>query len=373
MTDSITIKAHCLCNAYSFSASVAKSALPLKAACCHCTSCRRLTGSLYSTCAQWPNLSEDLSGLKKYSYSKHIDVFSCGTCSTKLFCRVSTLGSAVYVVTGALENTPGLVKYSVHLFVGDTIDGGASAWLPRSENGEPVMRWKQARGSQKLPLDWPTPKAIPVSPSTLEASPAATPFHCHCKSVRLLLRGAADLQADPARDSTSTCISPETLKFKASLDSCDSCRLTYGSDVSTWAFAPLTHIRFAYSNEPAVELSEFPQTVALLKQAVLTAGKKDPRLGTLAVYSSSPDVDRYFCSTCFANVFYAVHDREDMVDIAVGLLDHPDGARAEGLLAWSYGKVGWEADVAGGWREELVASVKTLSKEWAALNDENST
>ncbi|KAK1573327.1 uncharacterized protein LY79DRAFT_568849 [Colletotrichum navitas] len=94
---------------------------------------------------------------------------------------------------------------------------------------------------------------------------------------------------------------------------------------------------------------------------------------TLAVYNSSTDVERYSCSTCFADVFYAVHDREDMIDIAIGLLDHPDGARAEGLLAWSYGKVGWEADVAGGWRDELVGSVKTLSKEWAVLIDENST
>ncbi|KAK2050081.1 hypothetical protein LZ31DRAFT_537898 [Colletotrichum somersetense] len=373
MSDSITIKTRCLCKAYTFAASVAKSALPLKAVCCHCTSCRSLTGSLYSSCAQWPNPSEDLSGLKKYSYSKHTDVFSCGTCSTKLFCRVSTTGPGTYVVTGALENAPGLVRYSAHLFVGDTIDGGASRWLPRFEHGEPVPRWNQARGSRELPPDWPISMAIPVPRHPLKASPAVTPLHCHCKGVRLLLRSAVHLEADPALDSTSTCIDTETLKFKASLDSCDSCRITYGSDVSAWTFAPLTHIDFDYGDEPASGLSGFPKTVAALKQAISSAGKKDFRLGTLEVFNSSPDVERYFCSTCFANVFYAVRDRENMVNIAIGLLDHPDGARAEGLLAWSYGKVGWEAEVAGGWREKLASSVKTLSKELAVLIYENST
>ncbi|GKT56652.1 DUF636 domain-containing protein [Colletotrichum tofieldiae] len=373
MANSITIKAQCLCKAHTFSASLAKSALPIKAACCHCTSCRRLTGSLYSTCAQWPNPSEDLSSLKKYSFSKDIETFFCETCSAKLFCRVSTLGPGAFVVTGALENAPGLVEYNSHMFVGDTIDGGASVWLPRYENGKPVKRWKEARGSKELPLDWPTPKAIPASRHRAKASPAVTPFHCHCKGVRLSLRSAADLKADPAKDSTSSCINPESLKFKASSDSCNSCRLTFGSDVSAWTYSPLTHIDFASGDRSTSRASGFPQTLAALKQAVISTERKDPRIGTLAVYNSSPDVERYFCSTCSACVFYAVHDREGMVDIAIGLLDHPDGARAEGLLSWSYGEVGWEIDVTGGWREELVASVKTLSKEWTGLIHEDST
>ncbi|OBR06392.1 DUF636 domain-containing protein [Colletotrichum higginsianum IMI 349063] len=362
MADSITIKAQCLCKEHMFSASLAESALPLRAVCCHCTSCRRVTGSLYSSCAPWPNPSEDLSGLDKYSYSRHTDIFFCGGCSSKLFCRVvSTLGPAVYVVTGALENTPGLVEYSSHMFVGDTVDGGASVWLP------PAKRWNGGRGSQELSLESsPASKGLLSAspPAGARASPSATPFHCHCRGVHLSLRSAADLKADPAEVSTTSCINPQSLKFKASADSCDSCRLTFGSDVNAWAFAPLTHIGFDVAGNSSPGLPEFPRSLAALRGAVTATRNRDARLGTLAVYDSSPDVERYFCSRCAANVFYAVRDRDGMVDIAVGLLHHPNGARAEGLLAWSYGKVGWDVDAAGGWREGIVTSVKSLSSEW---------
>ncbi|CCF36432.1 hypothetical protein CH063_08008, partial [Colletotrichum higginsianum] len=155
-----------------------------------------------------------------------------------------------------------------------------------------------------------------------------------------------------------------SLKFKASADSCDSCRLTFGSDVNAWAFAPLTHIGFDVAGNSSPGLPEFPRSLAALRGAVTATRNRDARLGTLAVYDSSPDVERYFCSRCAANVFYAVRDRDGMVDIAVGLLHHPNGARAEGLLAWSYGKVGWDVDAAGGWREGIVTSVKSLSSEW---------
>lgn len=43
------------------------------------------------------------------------------------------------------------------------------------------------------------------------------------------------------------------------------------------------------------------------------------------------------------------------VDIAAGLLEHPSGARAKGLLSWHYGgRASWMEDVAGGWRESFV-------------------
>ncbi|KAI3537520.1 amino acid adenylation domain-containing protein [Colletotrichum filicis] len=278
---------------------------------------------------------------------------------------------APYVTTGALENIPGLVKYDNHMFIGDTIDGGLAPWLPKEENGDPVKRWKGHRNSEEVPFDWPVSKSISTARRNASPFPTSTLFHCHCKGVRLSLRSAADLEADPAKESTSTCVDPNTLKFKACSDSCNSCRQHFGSDIIAWTFAPLTHINF--STEAASAPSQFPQTIVKLKEAVLSK-TKDPRLGTLAVYNSSPEVERYSCSVCSASIFYAVYDREDMVDIAVGLLDHPDGARAEGLLAWNYGLLGWTADAAGGWREKLVARTKASMKEWANfLNGNQST
>ncbi|KAJ0164169.1 hypothetical protein CTA2_1603 [Colletotrichum tanaceti] len=384
MADSVTIMARCLCMEHTFSASLATSALPLKAVCCHCTSCRRVTGSLYSSCAPWPSPSgeEDLSGLERYSYSRHTDIFFCGRCSSKLFCRVSlptAPAPAVYVVTGALDNTPGLVEYTSHMFVGDTIDGGASVWLPPA-----AERWKGGRGSQELSLEWPASAAasssskslLSTSPSPLvavpRASPSATHFHCHCRGVHFSLRSAADLEANPAGVSTTCRVDPRSLRYSARADSCDSCRLTSGSDVNAWALAPLTHIEFVdvagNSSSSSPGLPEFPRTLAALREAVTAAPRdgRDARLGTLAVHDSSPGVERYSCSRCAANVFHAARDRDgggvvDVVDVAVGLLRHPDGARAEGLLAWSYGEVGWDVDAAGGWREGIVTLVKLLS------------
>ncbi|KAJ3950205.1 uncharacterized protein N0V96_001348 [Colletotrichum fioriniae] len=312
-----------------------------------------------------------LSGLRKYPFSKHFDVYSCGTCSSQLFARGHNASIAPYVTTGALENVPGLVKYDNHMFISDTIDGGFAPWLPKEENGDPVQRWNGHRNSEEVPFDWPVSKSIPTSRLNASPSPSSTQFHCHCKGVQLSLRSAADLKADPAKESTSTCVDPKTLKFKACSDSCNSCRQHFGSDIIAWTFAPLTHINF--STEPTSAPSQFPQTIAELKEAVLSK-TKDPRLGTLAVYNSSPEVERYSCSVCSASIFYAVYDREDMVDIAIGLLDHPDGARAEGLLAWNYSLLGWTADAAGGWRERLVARTKDSMKEWAhSLNEDQST
>jgi hypothetical protein len=66
-------------------------------------------------------------------------------------------------------------------------------------------------------------------------------------------------------------------------------------------------------------------------------------------------VYRYFCSVCSASFFVINGQASDpgTIDVAVGVLHHPDGARAEGLLAWEYSEIGFATDGAGGWREEL--------------------
>ena len=54
-----------------------------------------------------------------------------------------------------------------------------------------------------------------------------------------------------------------------------------------------------------------------------------------------------------------------MVNVAVGLLRHPDGARAEGLLTWNLGVVGWMDDnKSGGWRENLNKIAAENVEEW---------
>ncbi|KLU90870.1 hypothetical protein MAPG_09395 [Magnaporthiopsis poae ATCC 64411] len=147
----ITIRARCLCSARVYATSVAASALPLRAVCCHCDSCRRMTGGLYFAVAPWPPCLDgpsseggvDLSQLKRYDFSATIAVFSCAVCSSFLFCRGPGREDPLRVVVSALDDTANVnvsdgvpvVVYEAHIFVGDTLDGGVSRLLCRNGDG----------------------------------------------------------------------------------------------------------------------------------------------------------------------------------------------------------------------------------------------
>ncbi|KAH8881347.1 DUF636 domain-containing protein [Thozetella sp. PMI_491] len=355
-----TVTARCLCRTHVFTTKVNNTSLPLEASCCHCNSCRHQTGSLYFVDAEWPNPAEDLSSLKKYSFSKNVDIFFCRTCSTPMFCQGLKPGDVPYVITGSLENAPNLVKYTNHIFVGDTLDGGASMWLRKHLDGTVAKRWVRrskddGQPGEEIPYDWPPPSVFPEA--EVLASPERTPLRCHCGGVNLVLRSATDLASLPESE-LPFFVNPKTFKYFASTDACDSCRLSFGTDLAHWTFALLSHIEFPSGIEP------FPASVSALKDAVTATESRNELLGTLGVYASSPDVGRYFCTRCSAAVFYAVDDRPDLVDVGIGLLDHPSGARAEGLLDWDFGRIGWDTEVKGGWREQLLEDAKTEGEQW---------
>jgi hypothetical protein len=91
----------------------------------------------------------------------------------------------------------------------------------------------------------------------------------------------------------------------------------------------------------------------------------DSAIGTLAYYQSSPDVQRYFCRVCSTSTFYACNDRPEIVNVAIGLLEAPDGARAEGFLSWDLGNTPtWVNDAKGGWREGLMERVQADAEEF---------
>lgn len=354
----VEITAHCLCKANTFTTAVLASSLPIAAFCCHCNSCRHTTGALYLPCAVWPNHSEDLSALKRYPFSPNLDYFSCPTCGTNLFCKGTSPEDPPEVITGSLVNTPGAIKYTHHSFVTDTLDGGATIWLAKdfdpSGKGKPIPRWAGRRNkSEELPPSWQQSTAANTE---LKARPALTPLKCHCGGVDLMVRSAVDLEGTLAPE-LPWFVDPKTFRYYASTDACDSCRLAFGVDLPNWTFVALDHFEFP-------DGGKFPASVCELKEAALA--EKDSRLGKLTFYQSSPDVERYFCGGCSAAVFYAVHadGRAHMVDVAVGLLHHEDGARAEGLLSWNLGAVGWAEDAAGGWREGLVKSSVENSEAW---------
>lgn len=345
----ITLTAKCLCAANTFKAKTPADPLPLGAGCCHCDSCRRLTGNFYSVCAPWP-VEPDLSGLRQYSMSPRISTFSCDKCGSTLFCRVVGL-EWIYVILGAVDaddRAAAVAKYGYHMWVGDTLDGGASGWIERNaEGGEGIKRWREQRG-EELERGWGWDFA--AAQKTGSAAPAKTPIGCHCGGVALVLRSAADLKDE--RGPVPECVQPGTFRYRAGLCACDSCRRASGAEVTPWATVPLSHIETTGG-------AAFPATIHGLKDAVDKA-----QLGSLTYFKSSENAERYRCGVCSAGVFWAVHDQPDSVCVAVGVLQGDGGARKEGLLAWDFKRgVLFKEDVAGTWREGFVDALEQ-SEEW---------
>lgn len=345
---SLDITISCLCKAHTFTESVPRDNLPLSGTYCHCNSCRHVTGGMYTQGYLWYGPEEEIikSDLKRYAISENLILFFCGTCSTPLFGKA---GKYICIPDGVLPNISeaDLVRTKDHIFVEDTLDGGASNYMQTgNSDGLPIPRWNGYRQTKADP-DWPSNDEL----KSLKTKGDHIPFRCHCKGVDLLLERPTVTYADPKKE-LPRFVDPQSKKLVVSFDVCDSCRLSSGNSIWYWTFSNLSQI-----SDPSGK--PFPTTVQALKAA---ADKGD--LGTLGYYASSEDVQRYFCTTCSASVFYAVDELPERVDIGVGLFDAPEGSRGDSFLLWEYGSIGWAEDVKGGWREAVVASVRQESDAW---------
>lgn len=361
-TDQITLTARCLCKANIFTAQVEKSKLPLPAHACHCNSCRHATGAMYSIDAYWPEPTKnvDLSKLKEYHFTDKISIHFCRTCSTPMFFgRPKDPNADLGIFTGTVDNADeNLFNIVDHIFVGDTVDGGATMWLRKPNlDGSEARRFKESKegeSKQELPFDWPSSSSLTGYERKLED---AIPIRCRCKGVHFVLNRGD--YTGTAKEDLPWFIEPKTHKNIAGECACDSCRLFCGIDLMYWTFAELSHVSFPKAGAAAGK--RFPAYTADLKNLV---DAKDPAVGTLSYYASSAEVQRYFCSNCSACIFYAVDERAAAIDVAIGALEASDGARAEGFLCWRFGHVDFAEDTKGGWREGLVKQVKKESEQW---------
>lgn len=362
----VVLTARCLCKAHIFTAEVERSGLPLEATCCHCNSCRHTTGALYTCGALWPGDREEIqkSTVHKYAFTENLTYHFCGTCGSLMFYmyRDGRLG----VFTGVLDNidVPGLVQIRNHMFLGDTLDGGASPWLRwPNKDDVPARLWKGETGkSEELSRDWPPIISLPNAATKAKVS--QIPIRCHCKGVDFVLHdGSKDFEGKPPPE-LPWFIDPVTHKGIGGFDPCDSCRLSSGVDHFYWTFVLPKYITFPVESSAGKSI-EFPPIGSDLKPLVSVEDEdRDPRFGTLAFYESSPGIQRYFCSRCSACVFYACSERPE-IDVAVGVLESPDGARAEGLLSWAFGgNMTHRQDQFGGWREDLLLAIEAAGEAW---------
>ena len=86
----------------------------------------------------------------------------------------------VSVVIGVVENPDSLLDIAAHIFVGTTIDGGFSEWLP-SFDGKSLPRWETREGTHLLEPGWKGSRDEDLTPDTLRA-------RCKCEAVDFLIK-----------------------------------------------------------------------------------------------------------------------------------------------------------------------------------------
>ncbi|KAJ4332095.1 hypothetical protein N0V87_008656 [Didymella glomerata] len=357
----VTLTAHCLCKANTFTAQVTRSKLPLPASICHCWSCRHVTGALYASSVRWPEprANVDVSKLKAYSFTPRVNLLFCPTCSTPMFWEMlNEPGKPLGALTGTLTNhevTP--IKFIEQGYVGDTIDGGASVWL-QNANGD-GSRCRRFRSEEEgadphdaLPAGWPPASELI---GFEEKTGDSVPIRCRCKGVDLILHRGD--YTGVQMENLPWNVDPDTQKLSAVFCGCDSCRLQGGIDLWYWAYFDMKHL------SAACGVTLFPKSKHELKAFI---DRKDPAVGSLAYYASATraGVLRFFCRTCSATVFFAEDGRPELLDVSVGLLDAPDGARAEGFLSWSFGEIDFKGDADGGWRSRHFEGVEKEAEKW---------
>ncbi|KAI8712142.1 CENP-V/GFA domain-containing protein [Fusarium sp. LHS14.1] len=334
------LQVSCLCGAVSQQVDLkAGDGLDIPLSLCHCDTCRHTSGVLCTS--YYPIFAPDISpSLKAYHPTGTSTRYFCATCGCHLFRAVRTQGEGLDwgAATGAVTCLSGqsssLGRFASHQYVSDTKDGGLSLWM-KSLGGHFEER------EAKLPKPQPT---NPASDS-LEAS-------CSCGNIRFHVTRPNNDSRGPHRNFTDLMFPDQTTdentkqnpndekwwiqgngkKYLAGTCACRSCRLISGFEVQTWAFVPRANIFF---HVPGMNGTE---SIVPLDFATL------PR-GILAGYSSSMNVKREFCGTCGATIFWHEKVANDVVDISVGLLRAPDGARAESWLEWWQGRVSFAEEV----------------------------
>ena len=300
-------KVECHCRLISFSISIPSSSLPLKAAICHCHSCRHTTGQLFATFAVIPlPLPSNLLGsdnLIKYAVST-CERWSCRRCGASVINIDRASDPEEWEVsTGALnfaseEGLNGKLK-RVQLWVEDVRgDGVAVGWIHRGKLEGMDRHWK-GRGSEMVSdktvkeLMTPQGKAVEDNNDRLVAQ-------CKCKGVHFEIKRPGKVHNDG------------TGKFESCLDACNSCRTVTGFEITSWTTVPRDDV--VAGRDLDVFLEDRPK---------------------LGLYHSSSNTSRYFCTTCGATVFYYRHGL-GTIDIATGLFESKTDAsgRVEEWLEW---------------------------------------
>ncbi|KAK5712728.1 hypothetical protein LTR15_011720 [Elasticomyces elasticus] len=282
---------------------------------------------------------DHVASLHSYAFSDRLTQYSCSTCGTlalqKFYKTNKDCLPKWTICTGTLEFADGIFDPAANEFIGDTIDGGFSDFLP-SVHGKQINRWTRGPGDgEQLPLYWQLssrPKPDPKPSDRLHV-------HCKCSGVSFYIarpsartslekpllpsdRFSSEAEANKHLDTSAWWLRESGSKYLARACSCDSCRLATGQEWVVWSFVPMIEMSLDKEGNQPFTLDT----------------------GTLKHYRSSDVATRHFCGECGATVFWEGDERPHILDVAVGLLDAPEGARAESWLWWETDFVSFRED-----------------------------
>ncbi|KAH0831576.1 hypothetical protein FOPE_02910 [Fonsecaea pedrosoi] len=250
------------------------------------------------------------------------------------------------VCSGVVDGVEGLSATSAltlerivqHEFVGDTKDGGLAICLAEADGCSVPLYLQGPDGAlaTELTRDVSTRSHHNSSPirkgevdevAMMSEDLGDVYARCHCGGVNfritrpnILSRTCSSpwpelLVPDHSpisrnREDVKWWLRANGSKYLAGTCACRSCRLASGSPIQAWAFIPRANI-FQLDGRPP-----------------------DLSMGTLKEIESSKGCFRDFCCRCGATVFWNCLERPDLVDVSVGLLRAPEGARVTSLLDW---------------------------------------
>ncbi|RDB27837.1 hypothetical protein Hypma_002321 [Hypsizygus marmoreus] len=353
------LKAACHCGKNTFNIKLTTASLPIVNDLCHCSSCRHSTGQLTVNYIRFDGVPltptsadsdqpADLSNLTAYNATGVATRWFCSTCSAHLFFEV--IGDKYWcVAVGSLEKAEGIVKNEYHIYVADTIDGGIADQI-RTVDGFELPRYIGPLEEGKVvPLGWRNDGVINAK-RDLET----LAFHCRCKAISFtvtrpsaasalpysaypdLLLPAHSTDASKVKnpDDEKWWLRPlgaeKPTKYLAGHCACTHCRLTSGFEIQSWAFIPRANV--LVSSESGAS------------PTILNLKDEGQRPKGLVQYKGSPGI-REFCGTCGATAFWWSEEKQDLLDVSVGLVDETqNGLRAEGWLEWHKERIGQQEE-----------------------------
>ncbi|KAF2201042.1 hypothetical protein GQ43DRAFT_334541, partial [Delitschia confertaspora ATCC 74209] len=354
----------CLCGAATHTFSVPLSKLPLPTNLCNCNTSRRISGTLVTS---YVNITfdptapkPDLSALTPYESSDILTRYFCSTCGTHMYLEYKH-DDHFEAATGTfkLSTTDDIIDFQSHTWISDTIDGGASQFLPIIA-GRQLQRYLQEPDqSEEVPLNHKTHPSTTTEQTKQEGK---LHVHCHCNGVQFYISRPTSASTTKTSSPYSDGIIPfhsgsnsnpsnnpwwlaPRGRYLAGTCACSSCRRALGFDIMFWAFIPIANITLDKEGTKSFE--------------------HEPYWGTMKVYRSTKDVPRTFCKVCGANVFWHGQVRPTLIDVAAGLMDAESGARAEDWLSWWASRVSFQENALN---KGLIEGLAKGLKEWAERN-----